>query len=112
MPRCGHFPRSPSRRRGLTDAMAEPQHGERTMNTVDQLERAVLYLRVSTARQETEGTSLQTQEAACRAFAADRGYRVVAVFSDVYTGEDIFNRPGMAHLRTLLWARGTDVVIA
>jgi DNA invertase Pin-like site-specific DNA recombinase len=110
--RSGHFSRTPYRRCGPTDAVAEPQYGDRPMNAVDQLERAVLYLRVSTARQETEGTSLQTQETACRVFAADRGYRVVAAFSDVYTGEDVFNRPGMADLRALLWARGTDVVIA
>jgi site-specific DNA recombinase len=82
------------------------------MNAVDRLERAALYLRVSTARQESGGTSLETQEAACRAFAADRGYRVVAAFSDVYTGEDVFNRPGMANLWALLRARGTDMVIA
>ena len=82
------------------------------MNAVDRLERAALYLRVSTARQESGGTSLETQEAACRAFAADRGYRVVAAFSDVYTGEDVFNRPGMANLWSLLRARGTDMVIA
>ena len=82
------------------------------MNVANPAHRAVLYLRVSTARQDTEGTSLQTQEAACRAFAADRGYCVVAAFSDIYTGEDIFNRPGMADLRALLRARGTDVVIA
>src|SRR5215204_5573649 len=73
--------------------------------------RAAIYTRVSTTKQGAEGTSLQTQEEKCRAYAAEHGYTVVAVFSDVYTGEDIFNRAGMSDLRALLRARGTDVVI-
>jgi site-specific DNA recombinase len=73
--------------------------------------RAAIYVRVSTTKQEAEGTSLQTQEAACRAYATDNGYEVVATFSDVYSGEDVFNRSGMTELRDLLRARGADVVI-
>jgi site-specific DNA recombinase len=76
-----------------------------------QKNRAAIYIRVSTTKQEAEGTSLQTQEAACRTYAADHGYEVVGLFSDVYTGEDIFNRPGMSDLRALLRARGADIVI-
>jgi site-specific DNA recombinase len=72
--------------------------------------RAAVYVRVSTAKQE-DGTSLQTQEAECRAYAADHGYAVVGLFSDVYTGEDVFNRPGMTELRDLLRARGVDIVL-
>jgi site-specific DNA recombinase len=73
--------------------------------------RAAIYVRVSTSKQEAEGTSLQTQEAACHAYAVEHGYEVVATFSDVYTGEDVFNRPGMTELRDLLRSRGVDVVI-
>jgi len=35
--------------------------------------RAAIYCRVSTAGQEAEGSSLATQEARCRAFAAEQG---------------------------------------
>jgi len=75
-----------------------------------QTNRAAIYVRVSTAKQE-DGTSLQTQEAECRAYAADHGYEVVAAFSDVYTGEDVFNRPGMTELRDLLRIHGVDIVL-
>ena len=37
---------------------------------------ADLYLRVSSVLQEEDGTSLQTQEEQCRAYALARGYRV------------------------------------
>src|SRR5215208_3490035 len=72
--------------------------------------RAAVYVRVSTTKQE-DGTSLHTQEAECRAYAADHGYEVVGLFSDVYTGEDIFTRSGMTELRELLRARGADIVL-
>jgi hypothetical protein len=41
------------------------------------VKRAALHARVSTTVQETEGTSLGTQEEAMRAHAAERGYQVV-----------------------------------
>src|SRR5215217_6281232 len=112
MSRCGNSFRTRCRWSGPTGAVAGQQHGDMPMNAVDHGHRVALYLRVSTARRESEGTSLETQEAACRAFAAERGYRLAATFSDVYTGEDVFNRPGMADLRAFLRGHGTDVVIA
>ena len=49
--------------------------------------KAGLYLRVST-EQQAQGTSLETQEAECRAEAARRGYQVVeeAVVREHYSG--------------------------
>lgn len=38
----------------------------------------VIYCRVSTDAQEREGTSLDSQEADCRAYAAQQGWTVVA----------------------------------
>lgn len=35
--------------------------------------RAAIYIRVSTTRQEEEGTSLASQEARCREFATEQG---------------------------------------
>ena len=81
------------------------------MKTKTPTNRAALYLRVSTTKQDAEGTSLQTQEETCRAYAAEHDYEVVGVFTDVYSGEDIFERPGMSELRELLRGRGVDVVI-
>jgi len=41
--------------------------------------QAVVYCRVSTRRQEDEGTSLQTQEEACIRHAQELGYSVAHV---------------------------------
>ncbi|MBA2451955.1 MAG: recombinase family protein [Chloroflexia bacterium] len=73
--------------------------------------RAAIYVRVSTTNQEEEGTSLSTQEERCRAFAAARDYGVIEVFSDVHTGAQYRDRPGLSALRDLVRARGADVVI-
>ena len=67
------------------------------MKTKTPTNRAAIYLRVSTTKQDAEGTSLQTQEETCRAYAAEHDYEVVGVFTDVYSGEDIFGGP---HVRT------------
>ena len=46
----------------------------------------MLYTRVSSQQQEVDGTSLDTQRARCEAFAAERDYQVIGVFTDTYTG--------------------------
>jgi len=43
---------------------------------------AVSYLRVSTKEQAEEGYSIAAQEAACRSFIAERGWKLVEVFAD------------------------------
>ena len=48
--------------------------------------RAAIYCRVSTDDQEREGTSLQTQYDACLKYCQDRGYSVVASYSETYSG--------------------------
>jgi len=60
---------------------------------------ALIYLRCSTERQATEGTSLDTQVSACRAYAAARGLSVAEghIFSDPgLSGGRADNRPGLA----------------
>jgi site-specific DNA recombinase len=74
--------------------------------------RAGLYIRVSDPKQERDGTSLATQEAAARAYCAERGYEIVEVYSDVHTGQDAFQRPGLSALRAAIRARAVDVVVA
>jgi DNA invertase Pin-like site-specific DNA recombinase len=48
--------------------------------------RAVIHSRVSTSGQETDGTSLETQGARCRAYAAEHEYRGIGIYTDVHTG--------------------------
>ena len=50
--------------------------------------RAVIYCRVSTEEQAENGYSLQTQNAACRKYAADNGFTVADdhIITDDYTG--------------------------
>lgn len=74
--------------------------------------RAAIYVRVSSSKQEDEGTSLATQEASCRASCAERGFDVVAVFSDTHTGSELFERPALSALRERIRAGEVDVVVA
>lgn len=61
---------------------------------------ALVYLRVSTARQANEGVGLEAQEAKCRAHAERCGWQVAEVFRDEgISGKDgIENRPGLKAL--------------
>ena len=49
---------------------------------------AAIYVRVSTAAQEEDGTSLDTQEAACRRYATERGWSVddAHVYREQFSG--------------------------
>jgi DNA invertase Pin-like site-specific DNA recombinase len=61
----------------------------------------VVYCRVSSAKQMTEGDGLKSQERACRAYAQAKGYTVLAVFQDGLTG-GTDARPGFVELLTFL----------
>lgn len=73
---------------------------------------AAIYVRVSTTKQEDEGTSLASQEAACRAYAAEQGYTVAAVYREAYSGASLFERPQLSALRETVRHGDVDVVIA
>ncbi len=61
--------------------------------------QALLYCRVSTVGQVTDGSGLESQEQRCREYARNKGYSVERVFVDSYTGGgDFMNRPGMRAL--------------
>jgi len=66
--------------------------------------RAAIYCRVSTAGQEAEGSSLATQEARCRAFAAEQGYVVGDghVYIETASGAKLWERPKLTALREAL----------
>ena len=57
-------------------------------------QQAVIYARVSHAKQKTKGGGLDSQETRCREFATYKGYEVVSVFKDDMSG-GVTARPGM-----------------
>ncbi len=61
--------------------------------------KALVYCRVSSARQKEQGHGLDSQEHRCRQYAAMHGYGVEQVFPDDVTGGgDFMKRPGMVAL--------------
>ncbi|MEJ8472877.1 recombinase family protein [Roseibium algae] len=68
--------------------------------------KALIYCRVSSTRQKTEGGGLESQEHRCRQYADSKGYQVVGVFpDDASGGGDFMNRPGMVALLSFLDAQ-------
>jgi site-specific DNA recombinase len=65
---------------------------------------AIIYCRVSTKGQEDDGTSLDSQEQACRRHAEQLGYTVGRVTREVYTGAELWDRPKLAQDRADLKA--------
>ena len=68
-------------------------------------EEAVIYTRVSSARQVTHGSGLQTQEIACRRFAKENNIKVLKVFSDAGFSGGTTNRPSLIELISFLAKR-------
>lgn len=65
--------------------------------------RVAIYCRVSGRRQEQDGTSLDTQEAACRAKAEAEGWTLVeAPTRETHTGTELLQRPGLDRLRGMV----------
>lgn len=71
---------------------------------------AVIYCRVSSAKQITEGDGLGGQENSCRHYAAMRGYEVLAVFTDGITGE-ANDRKGLLELLAFLGQQPPGIVV-
>ncbi len=68
----------------------------------DTLEKtAVLYCRVSSVKQTTQGDGLSSQETRCREYAKFKRYEVVRVFKDDASGS-LINRPGMQSMLSYL----------
>ncbi len=74
--------------------------------------KAAIYCRVSTSRQEEEGTSLETQLAHCRSYAESNGYEVddSHVFLEQASGGDM-DRPMLNKVRALVLDAYVDTVI-
>lgn len=68
--------------------------------------KAIIYCRVSDAKQVIEGHGLESQELRCRQYATQKGYDVAAMFPDTISGGgDFMQRPGMVSLLAFLDAQ-------
>jgi len=50
--------------------------------------KTAIYCRVSSDKQEKDGTSLDTQRAACLEYCQKHGYQVTNEFSETWSGVD------------------------
>ena len=67
---------------------------------------ALIYCRVSSTKQRTDGGGLESQEHRFREYAASKGYGVEAVFpDDISGGGDFMKRPGMRAMLAYLDAQ-------
>lgn len=74
-------------------------------------ERAAIYAWYRGPQHPDPEDDLDAQEERCRAFAEVQGYRVVAVFRET-ASEPGDERPELKRLRSLVWRRGLDVIVA
>jgi site-specific DNA recombinase len=74
------------------------------------LKPAAIYARVSSEEQATEGTSLESQVAACRRYAAANGLNVVATFMEDWPAPTLA-RPELDRLRDLVATNELAAVI-
>ncbi len=72
--------------------------------------KAVIYCRVSSMKQATQGDGLGSQETRCREFAKYKGYTVVDVFKDDMSGS-LIDRPGMKAMLSCLRKHRRDAYV-
>jgi site-specific DNA recombinase len=82
----------------------------RQSSNVPSVPQAVIYCRVSSSQQE-DNSSLQTQEERCRAYAAEKGWSVYAVYREVHSGAELFERPQLTRLRESMRQHEFDVLL-
>jgi DNA invertase Pin-like site-specific DNA recombinase len=80
------------------------------MNQTVPGQKAVIYCRVSSAKQTTRGDGLSSQETRCREFARYRGLEVVKVFKDDASGSAV-TRPGMNAMLDYLRSKRKDHLV-
>ncbi len=73
--------------------------------------RAAIYQRVSTEEQAKEGYSIGNQEDVCRAYADERGYSVVDVYSDEGASRDTLDRPHFSRMLRDIRDGMVDVIV-
>lgn len=72
--------------------------------------RAVIYARVSSDDQ-ADNYSIESQIVACRKYAEEKGFSVVAVLQDVMSGARL-DRPSLTKIRELVAKQHVDILIA
>jgi DNA invertase Pin-like site-specific DNA recombinase len=75
-------------------------------------QRVIVYCRVSTREQGEEGSSLDTQQARCIAYAEERGWEVVATFREEHSGGELWERPLLTEAREIIRGGGAEVLLA
>jgi site-specific DNA recombinase len=74
---------------------------QRTEPVFTVIERAIIYVRVSTDEQAENGTSIDNQVEKCLAYAQANGLQVVEIFKEDYTGV-VLDRPELIKVREML----------
>jgi site-specific DNA recombinase len=74
-------------------------------------DEAVIYCRVSSIKQLTEGSGLESQEQRCRMYAEAHGYSVVAVFREKGITGGILDRPAIHQTLTFLQNRSSPTIL-
>jgi DNA invertase Pin-like site-specific DNA recombinase len=72
---------------------------------------AVAYIRVSTARQVEQGSSLEAQQARVRQFCSFKGFDLVEVVSDEGMSGKSTDRPGYQRVLDMVRSRSVDAVV-
>ena len=71
--------------------------------------KAIIYCRMSSKKQNSDGSGLESQEHRYREYAANKNYSVDAAFPDTITGgDDFMKRPGMVALLAYLDAKQSE----
>jgi site-specific DNA recombinase len=68
----------------------------------NQPQHAIIYCRVSSAKQVREGHGLNSQETRCREYAKHKGYEITQVFQDEGVSGGLIDRPGIKALLDFL----------
>ncbi|HEV2913279.1 MAG TPA: recombinase family protein [Pyrinomonadaceae bacterium] len=87
------------------------RNGQTLRSSVNDKRTALVYCRVSTAKQEEEGTSLDSQAAACVTHAEKLGYVVGRITKEVFSGAELFDRPLLSRDRADIRAGQFDAVV-
>ncbi|HEX8264728.1 MAG TPA: recombinase family protein [Pyrinomonadaceae bacterium] len=83
----------------------------RQQNTTKINPAALIYCRVSTEKQEQEGTSLDSQADACIEYAKQNGYQIAEVVKETFSGAYLFDRPKLNEQRAKIRAGEYGAVV-
>ena len=75
------------------------------------INKAVVYVRVSTTEQAAEGYSVEEQERKCKAAIESKGWEYIGTFSDPGVSGRTLDRPGLLEMLKLIRAGEVDAVV-